>query len=91
MGLDAFRNEIEELKRLASDPNVNEETLRSLARALNKKLKPIGYIVFVRKAPEWSSGPRFWVIVSRLGSRGRGSKGVVRDVELIFYEGPEEG
>ena len=39
MGLEAFRDEIEALKRLASDPDVNEEVLRSKAAVLRRKLR----------------------------------------------------
>ncbi len=90
MGLEAFRDEIEALKRLASDPDVDEEVLRGRAAALRRKLRRFGYTVVVRRNPEWYSGPRFQVLVARLGSRGRGSgRSPERVVDVIFYEGPE--
>jgi hypothetical protein len=90
LGLEAFRDEIEALKRLASDPDVDEEVLRGRAAVLRRKLRRFGYTVVVRRNPEWYSGPRFQVLVARLGSRGRGSgRSPERVVDVIFYEGPE--
>jgi len=74
-GLEAFREEIEQLKRMALDPNVSEEKLRRAAAKLKSKLKPLGYTVVVRRTPEWFSGPRFQVIVRRLSPSSESSVG----------------
>ncbi len=75
---------------MALDPDVDEEVLRDKAAVLRKKLRPLGYTIVVRRNPEWYSGPRFQVIVAKLGCRGRGSrKGYERVVDIVFYEGPE--
>jgi hypothetical protein len=90
MSLEAFRDEIEALRRMASNPDVDEEVLRDKASRLREKLRPLGYTIVVRRNPEWYSGPRFQVVVAKLGSRGRGSRrGSERAVDIIFYEGPE--
>jgi hypothetical protein len=90
LGLEVFRDEIEALRRLALDPGVDEEVLRDRAARLREKLRRYGYTVVVRRNPEWYSGPRFQVLIARLGSRGRGSgRGSERVVDVIFYEGLE--
>jgi len=78
-GLEAFREEIEQLKRMALDPDVSEERLRRAAARLKPKLKPLGYTIVVRRTPEWFSSPRFQVILRRLN---RSSESSVEELDL---------
>ncbi len=89
-----FMEEIRKLREMASHPLADEDHLRYMAKLISEDLKPLGYILVVRKRPEWLGGPRFEVIVQKIGSRGRppsrgGKSFRVRPVELVFYEGPE--
>ncbi|MFN4046311.1 MAG: hypothetical protein ACK4H7_03110 [Acidilobaceae archaeon] len=89
-----FMEEIEKLREMASHPLADEYHLRYTAKLISEDLKPLGYVVVVRKRPRWMWGPRFEVIIQRIGSRGRppsrgGKSPRSRPVELAFYEGPE--
>lgn len=89
-----FMEEIERLREMASHPLADEGHLRFMAKLISEDLKPLGYIVVVRRRPEWMLGPRFEVVVQRIGSRGRppsrgGKPPRSRPVELVFYGGPE--
>jgi len=86
---ESLRNRIDKLRSLASQGSVDERTLRYEAMAIREKLRPYGYTITIRRMPEWYSGPRYQVIIAKIGGRGRGSKKSSRTsiVEELFYNG----
>ncbi|MEM1904166.1 MAG: hypothetical protein QXN05_04295 [Acidilobaceae archaeon] len=64
--------ELEKLKKMVENEEVEEATARAKARSLSNALRKYGYLVVVRRRPRWSRGSKIQVFLSRLGRRGRG-------------------